>query len=331
MVDPLPDATGPWAGTQGYLSAFMRHKDLQHGSGQDDSNRANRELNQYGNQFVSLFKNSIGRDPTPDEVGTFFEQVVAPVGSFPGGVYQGQQQLGDLTRSFIADNFSQAAQEQAQTDLTGQKTEATRLSDLLMREGGQSLSGIADQLRDYQVSLFDKLRPQLNLAAQAGGYADSGGQTLQEQGALSDLGRASQEFLIPQYANLSNRALDVKYGGESAPYLYNQANILGRADYLRGAGENALQRAFQSAMNEQNYARQRDLMGYQNSLIDKGPGFWEEIGQEFVRGGIGGLSQNLGGSLSGGGGGLQGYRMYSGGRGGGMSSLGGANDLGYLA
>lgn len=287
----LPDVTGTYSDNAGYGKAFMKIKDLQHGSGQDDSAKANEYLNQYGNQFSSQFKNLVGRAPTSDEISNFYDQVIAPVGTFPGGVYAGQQQLGDLTRSFISNNYSGAAEDQAKTDLTNQQGEATRLSDLLMSEGKKSLGDIASQLRDYQVSLFDKLRPQLNLSAQASGFADSGGQTLQEQGALTDLGNASTQFLLPQYSDLSNRALDVKYGGQSAPYLYDQNSILGRSDYLKGMGQSSLDRAFQSALGDQSYARQRDLMQYQNDLIgSRQPSFGSTLSQSFANKFGGGLA-----------------------------------------
>jgi len=249
-------------------------------------------------QFRQFYKGQFQEDPSDEDLSVFLEAVVLPrAGHFAGGA----QEVADNIRTFVADRFSGRAEQISKRRLEEARPEAQRLSDVLLSEGRKQLGSIADELRDYQVRLFEKLRPQLTIMSKASGLEGGGGQLLQEQGALEDLGRGSQEFLLPRLADLASQAANIRYSGEAAPYEFERAMALGGPDTLRQLGQQAVQRAFDFSRADQNFRNQSAMLDKQLSSM---PSFWESLGQNLLSSGIQGLSAGWGYRLGGPAGGL---------------------------
>lgn len=242
-------------------------------------------------QFSNLFKNYIGRTPTEEEFGKYYNQILRSGKSFGTVLTPGAMESMDINDAdwrnqvvgFINDNFQQEAQDTAKQRLSDLSTEAGTLADSYLEMGRNSLKSIADDLKQYQVSLFDKLRPQLNMAAQAGGFQNSGGQTLQEQGALTDLANEATAYMLPLQTQLNDTANQIRFGGQSAPYSLASSFAGAQPDVLANMGSNSLN------FNNDIYTRNLDtnnaarLMAYQNKLYkDRLPGFGRSLSQSFA-------------------------------------------------
>jgi hypothetical protein len=237
----------------GYSAARQKIFELQGGSHIYNPVAAEGQLAQYGQVFVNNFRDLVGRDPTPQEADQFYLNVVAPQGSFPGGAYPGLQELSDRTKSFISDTFKPQAEEVANQKIIDQKSVASRLADVFITQGNKALSDTEDQLQDYQSRLFEKLRPQLMTSLQAQGLLNTGALNDAFAGAAKDLSDASQQYLIDQKLQNENQANAIAFGGESAPYQFNQSSILNSVPNLMNAGQSALDRAFNTRSNELAY------------------------------------------------------------------------------
>lgn len=269
-------------------------------------------ITQAGDQFKSLFKNNVGRDATPDEIDQFFNGSASTLSNQD---MRSGENLRNYTAQFIGDNFQQASQATATSKLSDLATQAGGLADQYMQMGQKSLSNIADSLKTYQTSLFDKLRPQLNLAAQAGGYQDSGGQTLQERGALTDLGNQATAALLPYQQQIEQNANAIRYGGASAPYSLASSFAAGQPGVLANTAAGGLNYGNNFQTNLNNQQLQLQLL---NAQMNNSKDLWSStVGSPWnnfqnTLAGFGGLGAaqignsglaNFGGNLAGGGGG----------------------------
>lgn len=241
-------------------------------------------INQAGDQFKSLFKNNIGRDATDDELSKFFQQ---SGDTLADQTYRSGQPLRNYTAQFIGDNFQQEANTEAKNKLSDLATQAGGLADNFMSMGQKSLASLTDSLRSYQTSLFDKLHPQLSLAAQAGGYQDSGGQTLQEQGALKDLGNQAAGILIPYGQQIQDQANAIRYGGTSAPYSLASSFAANQPNVNAAFGAGGLNFNDTNSMANLNLQRQLQLM--RSNMLNQSdlwtntqPSFGTTLGNSFA-------------------------------------------------
>jgi len=103
----------------GWLDAFQKIKDLQHGSGYDNDQEANQLLSQYGDLFVNQYQQaSGGATPDANALSRFFSEVVAPQGTFPGGSNPGIPQLTQLVNNFIGSSLGRNIEQQQKAKLT---------------------------------------------------------------------------------------------------------------------------------------------------------------------------------------------------------------------
>lgn len=265
-----------------------------------------KQISQHADTFSNLFKNAVGRDPNESEINKFFSDYVGQNTDSLTNSNVGKQQTRDEIAQFIGDTFKGTADQESQTKLSDLSTKYGSLADSYMEMGKKSLSGLSDSLRDYQVKLFDKLRPQLNLAAQAGGYADSGGQTLQEEGALRDLGTDAMGYMIPAQQQLESQANQIRLGGEAAPLDFASSIATQQPGMLSSMGTEALGRNWDIYNGNLNFNRQMELMKQQgrtvadlqpsfgtrlgNSFADKFGGNLADLGKDATKGGFGKLT-----------------------------------------
>lgn len=318
----------PYGDVAGANEAFNKIVEQVGGAG-GDSGAARQtilgQLKQAGDQFKSLYKNNIGRDATNDDLSKFFQGAGDALANPDTRSGQG---LRNYTAQFIGDNFQQAAKDTATQKLSDLSGQAGTLADQYQEMGNKSLASLTDSLRSYQTSLFDKLRPQLNLAAQAGGFQDSGGQTLQEKGALTDLGNQADAILIPYGQSIQNNANAIRYGGMSAPYSLASSFAANQPNVAAGFGAGGLNFNDTNAMANFNQQRQIQLMNQQllnasNYWTSSQPSFGSQILGTIARTPFQGSYSSGGGNLASSGGG----GAAIGGAGGGTA----AADLGAVA
>lgn len=276
----------------GVNEAFNKRIEYQGGI-HSDSDQARKiiakRFDDAGDQFKNLFRNSVGRDATNDNLAKFFNEAGSNAIQDPST--DSGQGLRNLTAQYIGDTFQQAAQDTATQKTSDLASKYSSLADQYMEMGKKSLGNLSDELKSYSTSLFEKLRPQLNLAAQAGGYADSGGQTLQEQGALTDLANQGRGVLADKAYEVENNANNIRYGGIAAP-VSMASEFAANAPYAvsnLGGGGLAFNNAESSAQS--NYLRSLGLLGAQNKMFQEDqPSFGRTLSQNFASG----LGQSFG-------------------------------------
>lgn len=313
------DLTSPYASNDGFFDAYRKLVDQQHSLGSGDRPGLVNRLNTAGDQFKNLFTNYVGRAPTADELGKFFKENAGQTitSTNLGRSENDPTGVRNNIANYIGDTFQQTANTEATNKLTDLSSQAGGLADQYTTLASQSLSNLSDSLKQYQTSLFDKLRPQLNLAAQASGYQDSGGQTLQEQGALKDLGNQATAYLLPIQKQYQDTANSIRYGGASAPYSLASSMAVSQPNVFAGSGSNALNFNNNVAFGNYDYQHQLQLMNAQrlqnellqentrpsfgyslsNSFANKFGSNLADIGKSGIQGGMESLS---GGSPSGG-------------------------------
>ena len=240
-----------------------------------------KNIDNMGDQFVNLFTNSVGRAPTQDEISKYF----ADQGNqnIQGATDSGQA-LRNSTGQYIGDTFQQAAQDTATQKAKDLTSQYGSLADQYMEMGKKSLGNLSNDLQSYSTSLFDKLRPQLNLAAQAGGYGDSGGQTLQEQGALTDLANQGRGVLANAAYDVENNANNIRYGGMAAPVSMSSQFAANIPYAVQNLGQQGLGFGNQNYFDNLDYQHQLGLMTAQNKMLqDNQPSFGRSLSQNFAQ------------------------------------------------
>lgn len=289
-----PELNGSNFDLPGYNDAFNTFVQ-QLGNSHSDSYGARKNIISHFDsaidQFKSLYKNSVGRDATLDEVNRYVKEKLGDVVSAGRADLStldpvGAQGLRNSIQQYIGDNFQEAANQTAVDKTTALQGQYGSLADQFTEMGKKSLSGLSDSLQKFSTSLFEKLRPQLNLAAQAGGYADSGGQTLQEQGALKDLATNNEATLGQAGYDIENQANNIRMQGASGPlslsssFAANQPNYLANTASLAGSN---VQDYYSKMIDQQNKLA---LLGAQYKLAENyqentRPSFGYNLGQNF--------------------------------------------------
>jgi len=268
----------------GVNDAFNRRIEAQGAIHSDsDSNRkliaAN--IDQAGDQFKNLFKNSVGRDPTEQEISQFFNDSGNKL--IQNAANDDPQKLRNIVAQYVGDTAQQAAQDTATQKAKDLSSQYGSLADQYMEMGKKSLGNLSNELQAYSTSLFDKLRPQLNLAAQAGGYADSGGQTLQEQGALTDLANQGRGVLANAAYDVENNANNIRYGGMAAPVSMSSQYAANAPYAVQSLGSGGLNFNNQDYVNNQNYLQQLGLLNAKSKIAQESqPSFGSTLSQNFA-------------------------------------------------
>lgn len=255
----------------------------------NDFSRYVQQISDHVDQFSNLFKNSVGRDATDEEKNKFLTDYITPNAQHLSdpNYAQGNQVRNDIGQ-YIGDTFQQTAQDvatQKTKDLEGQYGS---LADQYLAMGQKSLGNLSDDLKTFSTSLFEKLRPQLNLAAQAGGYADSGGQTLQEQGALKDLATQAQGTLAGAKYDVESNANNIRLGGQAAPLSLASSFAANTPYAVENLGTGALNYNNTNSLANSRYLQQLGLMDAQGRLTERtientNPSFGRTLSQNFAK------------------------------------------------
>jgi len=289
----------PYANIPGYEQAFNRKiaiAALSHSDSPEARQRIIKDLDNGVDQFKNIFSNSVGRDPTAEEFKKAFTENISPA-----MVEQGMsgQTLRDSITQYIGDTFKRAAEQTAQDKTTALSSQYGSLADTFLEQGKKSLGGLSDSLKQFSTSLFEKLRPQLSLAAQAGGYADSGGQTLQEQGALKDLAANSESVLGQANYDLNNRSDAIRFAGESGPLSLASSYASNAPTYLASVADKAgtnLTGYYNNSLAAQNRLSE---LGYADQLSRQtSPNFFDSLWKDLALGAAKGFSSGAGNRLN---------------------------------
>lgn len=169
------------------------------GSG-EMSNPFEQEVMQGTDLFKQQFKNLLGRDPTPDELGQF--QVNALAGALPNAQNPGYGALSGLASSYIQNQFGpQAAdyQKKQQTQQLGQSE--NQLQDIV----NKTMSNTTSALTDPNSQIYQKLAGSMNnlgITPSSGAFQAGVGSTIANSG-LNAANAGLQAIGIPGIQNIA--------------------------------------------------------------------------------------------------------------------------------
>jgi hypothetical protein len=283
--------------------------------GVESYDQSQSRLTEAVNQFNTLFRTYVGRDPDETDRSQFIDGILADPRWVQVGASEslGLSDLRDPSVQFIQDRFQRQAEQQATLELQNQQTQANSLANLFRTQGQgaidtyrQSLeTGLSETesgLIDFQNRLFERLRPQLLTSLQAQGLLNTGGLNEAFSGAAKDLSDASQQSLLASRMGINEdvaqrqleneqAALAISQGAAADPYNLQRQLALNRVPNFMQAGQDALTRAYQDRVNEMQYNRQYQLAGLQNIFDrDNQPSFLRTFSQNAA----GSLGKSLG-------------------------------------
>jgi hypothetical protein len=277
----------------GYQSAVEEFKRVRGGQATYDqwAGNVNRDLQSYGARFSSLFENLVGRAPTEEEAGKLYTQLVNPNMKEAGLGGDFDKRFQDYATEFIGSNYRQAAEDTVNQKLQAQQGEASRLADLFRTQGNTAINGVEEGLMSYQQKLFERLRPQLITSLQAQGLLNTGGLNQAIAGQQADLANeAANKVADLRYQN-DQQANAIAFGGQQAPYLFEQQNAMNALPQMQASSQNALGMNFQNFTANNNFARQMELLNRQAQIQrEQQPSFLRTLGQSTATS----LGQNLG-------------------------------------
>lgn len=241
-------------------------------------------VNSAASQFASQFENLVGRAPTQDETNKFYTNFIIPhsndIGSSYGSTFN--QQIDSNINQFVGENYQKAAQDYATQQLQGQQDQANSLADLFRTQGNQAISDTESSLLDYQSQLFDRLRPNLLTSLKAQGLLDTGGLNEALAGQQGDLANSAANYVAQLKLQNDQQANNIAFSGASAPYQYQQSQIMNQPGQLQAAGQNALGITTNTLMDNLNYQHQLGLIQAQtNAQSSLQPSFLRTLGQSF--------------------------------------------------
>ncbi len=299
----------PYADSEAFKQGFNDLFSASAGAHSDSLQNRNIEagwLTSAGDQFKSQFQNLVGRDPTPEEINTFFKQSGNSLTANEGGnFYKDSANVSNQIQQYVGQNYRQAAQDEATKKLQSQQGQANSLADLFRQQGtsaldayhNQSTQGISDtekSLLDYQSKLFDRLRPNLLTSLKAQGLLDTGGMNEAVAGVQGDLANNASNYiaqLVQQQSQqeaqmrLQNEqgANQIAFGGQAAPYQYQQGNITGNPSYMDQMTGNATNFNNSTFMDNLNFQHQLQMAAYQQNLtMASQPGMMRTFTQGFA-------------------------------------------------
>jgi hypothetical protein len=102
-------------------------------------------------------------------------------------------------------------------------------------------------------------------------------------GQQADLARDASNFLTDRYLDVENQANAIAYGGQAAPYQFQQAQAMNRIPYLQQLGQQSMQNAYQSRSMENQYNYNRGLLEYKSQLENANkPSFLKQLGGQVL-------------------------------------------------
>lgn len=251
---------------------------------QADEETAN-TLTQYGDQFASLFKNYVGRDPDGTEVDQFFKTVVAPKGE-----YADQQALRDRTASFVGDTFQVAAEDKVKEELKAQESQAGELSNIFRAQGQETVNKYQSSLMDFTQKLVERVRPNLLTSLQAQGLLNTGGLNQAVAGQQADFSNQAAQQVADLEMQNNQQADAIKFGGQSAAYEFAKGQSMNRLPNLLMAGQQGLQNAYQTQSQNNLFSHQSAMLQAQLAAQNRRPSFGQTFGQSLATS----LGSNLG-------------------------------------
>lgn len=257
-----------------------------HSVGASTANDLNSKLGGIIDQFKSQFTNMVGRAPTDDELNHFSSTQLTDVFNQGGGILKNDptSQRNALVQN-IGDNYQQAAKDYATSQLTSQQGQATDLANLFRSQGNDAINQTQSQLLDYQSKLFDKLRPNLITSLKAQGLLDTGGLNEAMAGQQADLANQAGGYLADARLQNENAANQIAFSGASAPYQYQQSNILNQVPQMVSNGQNAMGMNYNTFLTNLNYQNQLGLQAQAGRIqSDAQPSFLRTMGQGFANG-----------------------------------------------
>jgi len=253
------------------------------------------KVNNLTTDFSNSFQNLVGRAPTQDELSQFVTQYVIPNTNDlanPGSTKS--QDPNTYINSFVGNTFQQQAKDYATQQLQNQQSQATDLANQYRTMGQQALDSTSQYLQNYDQQLFNRLQPQILTSLQSQGLLNTGGLNEALAGAQKDLAGQAQGYLADANLQMQNQANQIQFGGASAPYQYQQANILNQVPYMQqqaGISQNNAQNTF---MNQLQFQDQLALQSnYFKNMQDMQPSFMRTLGQSFA----GGFGNSVGSGL----------------------------------
>lgn len=176
------------------------------GSG-ETSNSLVQGVTQGTELFRQNFRNLLGRDPTPDELGSY--QVNALASSLPNGQNPGYGDLSGTANSYIQNQFGpEAAKYQKQQ----QVSELGNSQDLIQNVIDKTMRNTASQFNDPNSQLYQKFSGQMNnlgISPSSGAFQAGAGSTIANSG-MGASNAALQSIGIPGIQNIM--------GLQSVPY-----------------------------------------------------------------------------------------------------------------
>lgn len=291
---PAWNLSSPYQDLSGFQDAYAKIAAQQVGLGSGDRPGLVTRLNDVASQFKTQFKNLVGRDPTNDEINQFYQQSGGNViANSPSG--RSENNTTDVRNQivqYVGDSFQQQAKDYATQQLTGQQGQANQLADMFRTQGRAAISSTEQNLMDYQQKLFEKLRPNLITSLDAQGLLDTGGLNQALAGAQQNLADNAQGYLIDANMHNEQGANQIAFGGASAPYYFQQNQIMQQPGYLQQAGQNALSSNNATYMDNLNYAHQLGLIQAQMKAQ-------QELQPSFLRTFSQSTGQNLGANFNG--------------------------------
>lgn len=176
-----------------------------------------KKLSGQADQFSSMFKNLLGRDPTGDEINSMFGSVGNQVLQSPLGEYgTGYSDFQNLVNPYIQNTYgsdiqkNQKQQQQTQLD-SGEKS----IQDLI----NKTMENTASQFSDPNSKLYQNFSGQMNnlgISPSSSAFQAGAGSTIANSGMdAANQGLAS--FGIPQISGMANTA--------NAPYQMSLQNM----------------------------------------------------------------------------------------------------------
>lgn len=135
-----PWDSSPFAGSSSYqdfINQLMQNTPW--GPSPWSAQSAETKLDQYGNDFVQQFTNSVGRAPTTDEINQFFQQAVTPVAGTQAGLSGTDPNA--VVQQYIPQAFQSQIQQNNAAKLPNLESE---ISNLATTVGDQTAANLAD-------------------------------------------------------------------------------------------------------------------------------------------------------------------------------------------
>lgn len=283
-----------------------------------DDNRRATELQNRDSLFRNTFEQFVGRAPTDGEMAQMFGQI-APHDALYTGSPEEQGKFRDITKQFVGDTFQKQAQDYTNHQLEQQQGQANQLADLFRTQGRQAINDTESGLLNYQQKLFEKLRPNLITSLQAQGLLNTGGLNDAMAGAQEDFANNVQGSLMDARLQNEQQANAIAFSGASAPYQFNQSQILNSVPYMQQQAQGSLNNLFQQRLADQQFQNQMGLLNRQAQINRDSHGMWDTFNQAWAQEagtgwgkgsnpigaseGFKNFGQGVGGMMGGGGGG----------------------------